>query len=92
MLAKDLLSYDYDWVVAPEHLIDKALRLKLISRAEARSRQVRDAAHDQAVRIMESWPEGAGFGSSDMNHVIHSMLKDAGIPVDWVRNRLTRIG
>lgn len=91
LAAKDILAYRDDWVVSPKRIIEKALRLDLIDRKEANSRDVKDAAREEAESLRDSFPEGQGFGSSDMNHLVHSVLQSAGIPVDWVRGRLTRV-
>lgn len=88
----DRKAYRDDWVVAPEHIIRKALILNLITPQEAASHNVRDAARAEAESLKDSWPEGEGFGSSDMNASVRSMLNDAGFPADFVHGRLTRTG
>lgn len=92
-ISREIHAYNDEWVVPPEHLIDKAVRIGLIDRKEARSRAVKDAAYDEAVSINESYAgSGQGFGSSDMNHAIYAMFKYVkGIEVDWVNNRITRV-
>jgi len=97
-VAKELMAFGGDWnrrewVVHPQQLIDKALRLDLITRKEARSRDLMVEAQMEAEQLNDIYlGSGQGFGSSDMNHSIHSMLRGVrGINVDWVKNRLTRI-
>ena len=79
------------WVVHPSQLVQKALILDLISAKEAHSREVMDAAQSVAEDLRSDWPEGEGFGSSDMTQSMKDMLNYAGIKVDWRGSRLTRL-
>lgn len=80
-----------DWVISPESIIRRALIWKLIDIEEANSRSVRDAAHAEAERLRDEWPEGEGFGSSDATATVATVLREAGLDVGYVGGRLTRI-
>lgn len=71
------------YVVAPDDIIGRAFRSGLLSMTEAYSAKVKDAAQTVADDLASSWPEGEGFGSSDMTFVIERMLRYAGLPADF---------
>lgn len=71
------------YVVAPDDIIGRAFRSGLLSMTEAYSAKVKDAAQTVADELASSWPEGEGFGSSDMTYTIQNMLRYAGLPADF---------
>jgi hypothetical protein len=89
--------YSYDrrsasrgYVVHPHDIIRRALGVGLLTPAEATSTKIQHAAQSAAEELRESWPEGEGFGSSDMTFVMQDMLNNAGIPTEFRNNRLER--
>ncbi len=81
----------YLYVVTPEQIIARALMNRLLSSAEANTREVRQSAENEAERLAESWPEDEGFGSSDMTYSVQNMLNNAGFKADFVGGRLQRL-
>lgn len=79
------------WIVSPDRLIDAALRVGLITEAEAASQDMREAAREEADYLGDTWPEGEGFGSSDIWPSVESMLRNVGIETDRRGGRLTRV-
>jgi hypothetical protein len=61
-----------------DRLLQSAFDKGFISVHEVMSDQVSNAA-EQVVEGFSDWPEGQGFGSSDMNAAIRNMLSYAGI-------------
>ena len=78
------------WVVHPQNIIRRALLNGLIDIEEATSSKVERAAKEVAEELRDTWPEGAGFGSSDMTAVIRDMLEYAGIKTKRRGNKLVR--
>lgn len=85
-------SWREDWVVSPDHILDRAVSNKLLTREEARSRKFQDAAEQAAEELRAHWPEGEGFGSSDMTYVIRDMLENAGVKTEFSGYKLVRKG
>jgi hypothetical protein len=79
-----------DWVVSPDRILDRAVSNKLITREESHSRKFQDAAEMAAEELRDHWPEGEGFGSSDMTYVIRDMLENAGIKTEFSGYKLVR--
>lgn len=77
-------------VVHPQNILHRALMNGLITPEEARTHKFQHAAEEAAYNVSEGWPEGEGFGSSDMTFVIQDMLSIAGIKTEFVNHRLTR--
>jgi hypothetical protein len=83
--------YAYTQVVRPDDVIHRALSSDLLTPEEAHSTKVKAAARDAADSLNEYWPEGEGFGSSDMTSVIKEMLEGAGFRTAYKNNRLVRL-
>lgn len=80
------------YVVSPGQIISRAVMNGLLSPEEAKTREVRESAQNEAERLAESWPEGEGFGSSDMTYTVQNMLNNAGLKADFVGGgRLQRL-
>ena len=77
-------------MVSPRSLIQRALMIGVITSEEANSREVKDAAQEQAEFVTDTWTEGEGIGSSDMNAFVYSMVQSAGFKVDWTGGRMVR--
>ena len=90
------MSYSYDrtathgLIVTPGRILQVAEHGGLITREEAHSRKVQRAAQWSAEAISEGWPEGEGFGSSDMTSVLESFMTEADIPSEFKNHRLVR--
>lgn len=80
-----------DFIVSPERILRVALERGFISIDEWHSEDVQRAALDEAERLRDRWPDGEGFGSSDMTFLLRNFLTTAGIATDFVNHRLTRI-
>jgi hypothetical protein len=78
------------YVVTARALLERAVHNGLITPEEARSHKFMRAAQDVADALVEHWPEGEGFGSSDMTYAIEEMLQYAGVPHEYKNNRLVR--
>lgn len=76
-------------VISGEDIIRRALYSGLLANEEA-TLEVCEAAGSVAEQLNSFWPEGCGFGSSDMTACVHSMLIQANLPAGFVRGRLTR--
>lgn len=79
------------YVVSPERILDRSLALGLITDDEKDTQNVKDAARDAAEDITSGWPEGEGFGSSDMTAVLATFLQMAGFSSTYKGGRLTRV-
>jgi hypothetical protein len=79
-----------EYVVHPENILHRALMNGLITPEEAKSTKFQHAAQEAAEELAASWPEGEGFGSSDMTFVVQDMLDNAGVKTHFVNHRLTR--
>ena len=77
-------------IISPRSLIQRALLIGVITPEEANSRAIKDAAQEEAEFVTDTWTEGEGIGSSDMNAFTYSMLQIAGIQVDWTTGRMIR--
>jgi len=83
-------AYGSGLIISPRSLIQRALLIGVITPEEANSRAIKDAAQEQAEFVTDTWTEGEGIGSSDMNAFTYSMLQSAGIEVDWTTGRMIR--
>lgn len=73
-----------------ESILRRALLNDIITPDEASSSDWKRAAQTVAEEWNDSWPEGEGFGSSDMTAVIRDVLATMGVNVDYVGGRLRR--
>jgi hypothetical protein len=88
---KALKYLDKDYVVSPFSLIESAVRKGFITIDEI-NKNLWDEAVIEAEDIEESYRDsGHGIGSSDMNAFISRMLNAAGIKVDVIDNKYTRL-
>jgi len=78
-------------VVSPDRIIYRAVTGGFITAAEADSQVVHDHALWTAERLDSEWPEGEGFGSSDMTFVLQEFLESLGIKTAFVNGRLTAV-
>jgi len=78
-------------VVSPDRIIYRAVTGGFITAAEADSQVVHDHALWTAERLDSEWPEGEGFGSSDMTFVLQEFLESLGIKTTFVDGRLTAV-
>ena len=83
----------HDWVVSPEAILHRAVLGGLITIDEWHSPKFVAAAESAAQHLRESWPEGAGFGSSDFTSLLMDFLSEAGVKTAWTgpRGSLERV-
>lgn len=91
---KALIKEIYDespYIISPNQIIQRSLRSNFITPEEADDKRVQAIAAEVADDLTEYWPDGQGFGSSDMTYLIKSFLDALGKETAFVDNKLTVI-
>jgi len=70
---------NHDYIVRPEFLAQAVQRLKGFAEfigEKASQDLINEFAQEEAEQLIECWPEGCGFGSSDTTFSIRAVARD----------------